>query len=303
MRQTNNDPSLSTSSSKEVEVFPGVFHRRFFLKGSLTSAAIALAVGALPKKLLAQGAAKARVVGGAEKLGWDDFLKQAVPVAQQLKADPAFSIDEYLYRIGSLATRLKELPDIKLGPYTDVEPRVWFGPSFRGSPFFIIQWRMEPGAFLPPHNHPNASVCAATYLLENQGDLKTALEDTDHSIRLEERFENLMTKSQILNALERKAEASTARAKALSLASTLQLHNYGMGLISEGRRDEAFEMFKLNVEKHPNTLIAYIELARIASGRGDFEEAIKEVNAAMKIAPDATKPNLANLLHRLQNRE
>ncbi len=303
MRQTNNDPSLSTSSSKEVEVFPGVFHRRFFLKGSLTSAAIALAVGVLPKKLLAQEAARAPVVGGAEKLGWDDFLKQAVPVAQQLKADPAFSIDEYLYRIGSLATRLKELPDSKLGPYTDVEPRVSFGPSFRGSPFFIIQWRMEPGAFLPPHNHPNASVCAATYLLENQGDLKTALEDTDHSIRLEERFENLMTKSQILNALERKAEASTARDKALSLASTLQLHNYGMGLISEGRRDEAFEIFKVNVEKHPDTLIAHIELARIASGRGDFEEAIKEVNAAMKIAPDATKPNLANLLHRLQNRE
>ena len=159
MRQTNNDPSLSISSSKEVEVFPGVYHRRFFLKGSLTSAAIALAVGALPKKLLAQEAAKAPVVGGAEKLGWDDFLKQAVPVAQQLKADPAFSIDEYLYRIGSLATRLKELPDTKLGPYTNVEPRVWFGPSFRGSPFFIIQWRMEPGAFLPLHNHPNASVC------------------------------------------------------------------------------------------------------------------------------------------------
>src|SRR5207253_3668883 len=159
MRQTNDDPTLSTSSSKEVEVFPGVYHRRFFLKGSLTSAAIALAVGALPKKLLAQEAAKAPVVGGAEKLAWDDFLKQAVPVAQQLKADPAFSIDEYLYRIASLATRLKEIPDSKLGPYTDVDPRVWFGPSFRGSPFFIIQWRMEPGAVLPLHNHPNALVC------------------------------------------------------------------------------------------------------------------------------------------------
>src|SRR5438105_12605564 len=152
MRQTNDDPSLSTSSSKEVEVFTGVCDRRFFLKGSLTSAAIALAVGALPKKLFRQEAGKAPVVGGAEKLGWDDFLKQAVPVAQQLKADPAFSIDEYLYRIGSLATRLKELPDSRLGPYTDVEPRVWFGPSFRGSPFFIIQWRMEQVAFFLPPN-------------------------------------------------------------------------------------------------------------------------------------------------------
>src|SRR5205085_8590050 len=107
----------------------------------------------------AQALIKGTSVGGADKLAWDEFLKQAVPIAQQLIADPAFSVDEYLYRIGSLATRLKEIPDSKLGPYTAVDPRVWFGPSFRGSPFFIIQWRMEPGAVLPPHNHPNALVC------------------------------------------------------------------------------------------------------------------------------------------------
>ena len=80
-------------------------------------------------------------------------------MAQQLIANPDFSVDEYLYRIGSLATRLKELPDSALGSYKTVEPRVWFGPSFRGTPLFIIRWRMEPGANLPPQNHPNASVC------------------------------------------------------------------------------------------------------------------------------------------------
>jgi len=61
------------------------------------------------------------------------------------------------------ATRLKEIPDSRLGPYTSVDSRVWFGPSFRGAPFFIIQWRMEPGASLPPHNHPNASVCTVGF--------------------------------------------------------------------------------------------------------------------------------------------
>ena len=144
---------------------------------------------------------------------------------------------------------------------------------------------------------------AATYLLENHGDLKTALEDGDHSIRLEERFENWFTKSRILSALHRDTEASAARTKALSFATAQQLHNYGMGLISEGRPDEAFEIFKLNIQSHPDTLIAHIELARIASGRGDFDTAIKEINAAMKLAPDATKRNLENLLRRLQNRE
>ncbi len=136
----------------EVEVFPGIYERRRFLRGSLTTIAAIVSLRATTKNLLAQ-------TPSADGLAWDEFLKQSVPIAQQLIADPAFSIDEYLYRIGSLATRLKEIPDSALGSYKTVEPRVWFGLSFRGSPFFIIQWRMEPGALLPAHNHPNASVC------------------------------------------------------------------------------------------------------------------------------------------------
>jgi PCO_ADO len=136
----------------EVEVFPGIYERRHFLRGSLATIAAIVSLRATTKNLLAQ-------TPSADGLAWDEFLKRSVPIAQQMIADPTFSVDEYLYRIGSLATRLKEIPDSALGSYKTVEPRVWFGPSFRGSPFFIIQWRMEPGALLPPHNHPNASVC------------------------------------------------------------------------------------------------------------------------------------------------
>src|SRR6266404_2691953 len=151
--------SVSVESEKEIEVFPGRFERRYFLRGSLAAAATLVAASTLSRSAFAQTATTATGLSGSDKLAWDDFLKQSIPVAQQLIADPAFSVDEYLYRIGSLATRLKELPDSPLGSYKTVESRVWFGPSFRGTPFFIIQWRMEPGAFLPPHNHPNASVC------------------------------------------------------------------------------------------------------------------------------------------------
>jgi 2-aminoethanethiol dioxygenase/cysteine oxidase family protein len=153
------DNSVSTDPAKEVEVFPGIHERRYFLRGSLATVAAVIALNAVPKNNFAQTSMKATGVAGADKLLWDDFIKQSVPIAQQLIADPAFSVDEYLYRIGSLATRLKEIPNSQLGSYKTVDPRVWFGPSFRGSPFFIIQWRMEPGAVLPPHNHPNASVC------------------------------------------------------------------------------------------------------------------------------------------------
>lgn len=156
------EPTMSSESPNELEVFPGVHERRYFLRASLAAAAAVVALRATPR-LFAQTPLKETVAVRAEQLAWDDFLKQAVPVAQELIANPAFSVDEYLYRIGSLATRLKEIPDSPLGPYKEVDPRVWFGPSFRGSPFFIIQWRMDPGALLPPHNHPNASVCTVGY--------------------------------------------------------------------------------------------------------------------------------------------
>jgi hypothetical protein len=159
---SNQDLSVSVEAPKEVEVFPGRFERRYFLRGSLCSIAAAVMLGALPNRVLTQQPDK-QILTNEGGLAWDDFIKLSIPVAQQLIADPGFSIDEYLYRIGSLATRLKEIPNSPLGPYTSVDRRVWFGPSFRGSPFFIIQWRMEPGAYLPPHNHPNASVCTVGY--------------------------------------------------------------------------------------------------------------------------------------------
>lgn len=158
-----SDPSLSEMSGKEEEVFPGVIERRYFLRSSVAAAAALIVLGAATRNLSAQELAKVTSAAGTDKLSWDNFLKESVSVGQQLIADPAFSPDEYLYRIGSLATRLKEIPDTKLFPYTAVDPRVFFAPSFRGSPFFIIQWRMEPGAVLPPHNHPNASVCTLGY--------------------------------------------------------------------------------------------------------------------------------------------
>jgi hypothetical protein len=152
--------TLSTLDlAKEVEVLPGIYERRHFLRGSLLTVAAIVTLRATPNGLLAQTPIKSTGPTGVAGLAWDDFLKQSVPIAQKLIADPAFSVDEYLYRIGSLATRLEEIPNSALGSYKTVEPRAWFGPSFRGSPFFIIQWRMEPGAVLPPHNHPNASVC------------------------------------------------------------------------------------------------------------------------------------------------
>jgi hypothetical protein len=98
----------------------------------------------------------------AMDLGWDGFLKQCVPVAEELHRDSSKSGQEaYLYWLASMSARLRlnEAPRAKLGRYGTLDPPVSFGVSFRGKPFFIVEWSLEPGAVLPPHCHPNASVC------------------------------------------------------------------------------------------------------------------------------------------------
>ena len=61
MRKLEADVNDSTSaeSSKEVELFPGRFERRYLLRGSLKSAAAIMALWALPDGVLAQSPPRA----------------------------------------------------------------------------------------------------------------------------------------------------------------------------------------------------------------------------------------------------
>ena len=140
--------SVSVESEKEIEVFPGRFERRYFLRGSVAAAATLVAAGTLSRSVFAQTAITATALSGSDKLAWDDFLKQSIPVAQQLLADPAFSIDEYLYRIGSLATRLKELPDSALLQDCRSAGVVW--AELQRLAFFHYSVADGTGRFAPP---------------------------------------------------------------------------------------------------------------------------------------------------------
>lgn len=144
---------------------------------------------------------------------------------------------------------------------------------------------------------------AATWLLDANKDLDQALKWEDHSILLEERFENLMTKSQILAAQGKAQEAAAAKAKAFDLASGLQLHIYGRGLQLQKRQDEGFAAFQINIKKHPSEWYTHGEIARIASSKGDFATATKEMNLALASAPDTVKPGIQHLIARLEKKE
>jgi tetratricopeptide (TPR) repeat protein len=144
---------------------------------------------------------------------------------------------------------------------------------------------------------------AANYFLDKKVNLEEALKDSDSSIQLEKRFENLMTKSQVLDALARKDEAAKIRTEALGTGNGLQVHSYGRQLMIQGHQDQAFEVFRGNIKKYPNEWYSHGEAARMACAQGNFDNAVKEMKLAVANAPDQIKPGIEALVKRLEAKE
>jgi hypothetical protein len=144
---------------------------------------------------------------------------------------------------------------------------------------------------------------AAGYFLANKINLDEALQDEDQSIQAEERYDNLLQKSKILDAMGRKPDADTFRAKALDKASPLQLYFYARQLQGEKKQDEALVVFRSTAKKFPDYWTSHMGLARVYSAQGDFDNAVKEVKLSLAGAPDSNKANLEGYVKRLQNKE
>jgi hypothetical protein len=144
---------------------------------------------------------------------------------------------------------------------------------------------------------------AANYFLTSKTNLDQALKDEDKSIQTEERFDNLMNKSLILVAMGRKDDASSFRNKALERASAQQLYFYGRQLQGEKKQEEAFALYRSNAKKFPAEWTSHVGLARVYSGQGDFDNAVKELKTALTSAPDSNKSNLEGYVKRLQSKD
>jgi len=144
---------------------------------------------------------------------------------------------------------------------------------------------------------------AANYFLATKTNLPQALDYANHSIQVESRFDNLITKSQVLEALGKKDEASTVRAQALDVANALQVHSYGRQLQTQGQHDQALALFRTNIKKYPKGWVAHNEAARLAVAQGDYDNAVKEMKLAASEAPDIYKSPLNGLVKRLEAKE
>ncbi|HTS12194.1 MAG TPA: DUF2911 domain-containing protein [Candidatus Limnocylindrales bacterium] len=144
---------------------------------------------------------------------------------------------------------------------------------------------------------------SANYLLAEKTDLDEALKYADQSIQIEDRYDNLMTKSQVLDAMGRKDDATVARNQALAKADVNQLYGYALQLQAQKKQDEAFAVYRDLAKKFPDHWRAHAAMCRVYSGQGDFDNALKEANEAMAGAPDAIKPIVAGFIKKLQDKQ
>jgi hypothetical protein len=140
---------------------------------------------------------------------------------------------------------------------------------------------------------------AALWCLDNNYNLEEALKWEDTSIQNEDRFENLETKSRILDAMGKKEEGAKTLVAALEKANAQQLYVYARGLQRQGDTKRAYELFAQVPKKDPNHWLSHLALARIDSHTGDFATASKEMKLAIATAPDGNKQFLEPLLQKL----
>jgi len=144
---------------------------------------------------------------------------------------------------------------------------------------------------------------AADYLVSNKIDFEQGLKYADKSIQLDERYENLDTKSQALDGLGRKDEAAKIHALALEKAGAQQLYGYGRQLQGQKKNDEAFAIYRMSIKKFPNSWYAHAGMARVYSAQGDFANASKEGELALAGAPDSAKQFVQAMNKRLAAKE
>jgi hypothetical protein len=144
---------------------------------------------------------------------------------------------------------------------------------------------------------------AAAYCLQHKTNLEEALQWSDRSIQSEERFENLMTKSGLLAALNRAGESKTAYDRAMEIGNVTQIYFQGRQLQFQNKQKEGMELFRLVSKRFPNHWISHLAQARLDSAAGNFDAAAQQLQAALAGGvPDQSKSAVEGYLKKVQQK-
>ena len=146
---------------------------------------------------------------------------------------------------------------------------------------------------------------AAQWALQHNTNLEEALlwsdSATGNSFGGSRIFQPWSTKADILNKLNRNAEADAVMKKALAFASMQDIHQYGRRLLQQKKSKEALEIFKMNYQKNPGQFTSIVGLARGYSAVADYKNALKYAKMALPLSPDSlNKTSMEGAIKKLE---
>jgi len=144
-------------------------------------------------------------------------------------------------------------------------------------------------------------VQAANYSLNNDGDLNEALVWVDGSLSgnfySQVNYNNLMTKSRILQKMGKTEESLKIVDEAASMANKNQLNALGYQMLNQKENDLAIKFFKINVKNNPTDANVYDSLGEGYKTIGDNKKAIKNLKKSLSLNPSPNvKANSEKLL-------
>jgi hypothetical protein len=149
---------------------------------------------------------------------------------------------------------------------------------------------------------------AAQYCIRNNVALDKALAWMDRAIYFrimgEKNFRTLSTKASVLMKMDRVDEAKKVMEEAIPLGNVTDVHYYGRALLNMKQSEEAFKVFKINYDKHPNIYTTNVGLGRGYSAIGDYKKALTYMKAALPQAPDdLNKTSVEAMIKKLEAKQ
>lgn len=141
---------------------------------------------------------------------------------------------------------------------------------------------------------------AANYALQNKTDYEQALKWADQAITMNNSFNTLSIKSNILKATGKTDEADKLMNDAIVISTENELNLYGYQLMNNGQVDKAIEIFTLNTKRFPKSANCFDSLGEAYVTKGDSKNAIANFKRSLSMNPPANvKANSEKFLKQL----
>lgn len=126
---------------------------------------------------------------------------------------------------------------------------------------------------------------AANYSLQNNTHLLMGEQWAAQAAAMNPTFTTLNTQAAFLSLLDKPEEAEEISAKALTMATEVEMNAYGYQLLNQGKNEEALAAFLSNTAKYPESANAWDSLGEAYALSGDEKNAIKAFKKSLTLNP------------------